>query len=101
MSENNTSLFQDLTEEEQESLAGGQGEGILGTSNFFFQKTDIQTEANNNLNLAEDESNSQSTKYTLSQITMASSITLTLPTANSHNNSINNFIAKVIRGLTS
>ena len=105
MSENNLSnnsfLFQSLSEEEQESLAGGQGEGILGTSNFFFQKTDIQTEANNNLNLAEDESNSQSTKYNLSQITMASSITFTLPTANSHNNSINNFIAKVISGLIS
>ncbi len=105
MSENNLSnnsfLFQSLSEEEQESLAGGQDEGILGTKNFFFQKTDIATEANNNLSLAEDESNSQSTKYTLSQITMASSITFTLPTANSHNNSINNFIAKVIRGLIS
>lgn len=105
MSENNTSnnsfIFQFLTEAEQESLTGGQNAGILGTSNFLFQKTDIETEANNNLNLGENESGSQSTKYTLSQITMASSITFALPTSNSNNNSINNFIARVISGLIS
>ena len=101
MSENNTFLFQCLSEEEQESLAGGQSEGVIGTSNFFFQKTDIETEADNNLNLAEDESGSQATKYTLSQITMASSITFTLPNSSPNTNSINNFIAQVISGLTS
>ncbi|AVZ30116.1 hypothetical protein PN465_01160 [Nodularia spumigena CS-584] len=105
MSENNTSnnsfLFRSLSEEEQESLAGGQEEGILGTSNFFFQKTDIETEANNNLNLAEDESGSQSTKYTFSQITMASSTTFRLPSFSANRNSVNNFIAKIISGLTS
>ncbi|TVP59678.1 MAG: hypothetical protein EA343_19365 [Nodularia sp. (in: Bacteria)] len=105
MSENNTSnnlfVFQDLTEEEQESLAGGQSEGVIGTSNFFFQKTDIETEADNNLNLAEDESGSQSTKYNLSQITMASSITFTLPNSRSNTNSIGNFVSKIISGLFS
>ncbi|MEA5516192.1 hypothetical protein [Nodularia sp. UHCC 0506] len=100
MSKNYPFFFQSLIEEEQESLAGGQSNGILGTSNFFFQKTDIETEANNNLNLAGDESISQGTKYTLSQVTMASSITFTLPHLNSATNSINNFIAKVIKGLT-
>ncbi|HYW18306.1 MAG TPA: hypothetical protein VE956_03160 [Nodularia sp. (in: cyanobacteria)] len=97
---NNSFLFQCLTEAEQESIAGGQGEGILGTSNFFFQKTDIQSEANNNVNLA-DESVSQTTKYNLSQITMASSLTFRLPDFNSNSNSINNFIAKVLSGLIS
>ncbi|MBE9199972.1 MULTISPECIES: hypothetical protein [unclassified Nodularia (in: cyanobacteria)] len=103
MSENHTSnnsfFLQSLTEAEQESLTGGQGEGILGTSNFLFQKTDIQTEADNNLNLAKDESGSQTTKYNLSQITMASSITFGLPNPSSNSNSINDFIAKVISGL--
>ncbi len=97
----NSFLFQTLTEEEQENIAGGQSDGILGTSNFFFQKTDIETEANNNLNLADDESGSQSTKYTLSQITMASSTTFRLPSFSFNTNSINDFIAKAISGLFS
>ncbi|GAX34508.1 hypothetical protein [Nodularia sp. NIES-3585] len=97
----NSFLFQALTEEEQENIAGGQSEDILGTSNFFFQKTDIETEANNNLNLADDESGSQNTKYTFSQITMASSTTFRLPNFSFNANSINEFMAKVISGLIS
>ena len=65
MSENHIYFWQYLCEEQQESLVGGQGENILATSNFFFQKTDIQTQADNNLYLGEDESGTQSTKYNL------------------------------------
>ncbi len=102
MSENhNIYCWQHLCEEQQESLVGGQGENILATSNFFFQKTDIQTQADNNLNLGEDESGTQTTKYNLSQITMASSITLTLPNFPSPGNSLNNLITQIIRGFIS
>ena len=101
MSENHIYFWQDLSEEQQESLAGGQGENILATSNFLFQKTDIQTEADNNLNLGADESGTQSTKYNFSQITMASSITFKLPSVPSTGNSLNNLIAQIIRGFIS
>ncbi|MBE9051904.1 hypothetical protein IQ243_16030 [Nostocales cyanobacterium LEGE 11386] len=105
MSENNTSnnskIFQYLSEEEQESLVGGQNFNPLGDSKFFFQKTDIQTEAENKLNLADAESGSQITKYNLSQVTMASSITFGLPNFNSHSNSLNNLITKILSGLFS
>lgn len=101
MSENHIYFWQDLSEEQQESLVGGQGENILATSNFFFQKTDIQTQADNNLNLGADESGTQTTKYNLSQITMASSITFRLPNFPSPGNSLNNLIAQIIRGFIS
>jgi hypothetical protein len=95
------SFFQYLSEQEQEKLAGGQTQDILGNSNFFFQKTDIQTEADNNLNLADDDSSSQTTKYTLSQITIASSITFTLPSSPPNSNSLNNLMGKIINQLFS
>jgi len=95
------SFFQYLSEQEQEKLAGGQTQDILGNSNFFFQKTDIQTEADNNLNLAGDDSSSQTTKYTLSQITIASSITFTLPSSPPNSNSLNNLMGKIINQLFS
>ncbi|MDB9541174.1 hypothetical protein NWP22_08380 [Anabaenopsis tanganyikae CS-531] len=101
MSENHIYFWQHLCEEQQESLVGGQGENILATSNFFFQKTDIQSQADNNLNLGEDESGTQTTKYNLSQITMASSITFTLQNFPSPGNSLNNLIAQIIRGFIS
>ncbi|MDH6087277.1 hypothetical protein [Umezakia ovalisporum] len=105
MSKNYTSnqsfLFRCLSEEEQENLTGGQSQDILGNSNFLFQKTDIQTEADNHINLTEDESGSQSTKYTLSQITIASSISFTLPSVSSHSNSPRNLISKIINGVFS
>ncbi|MTJ07647.1 MULTISPECIES: hypothetical protein [unclassified Anabaena] len=71
---NQPQLFISLSEAEQESLVGGQissmfGEG-LDEGNLFFQKTDIETEGNNNLNLAAGDSSSENTKYKLSQITM-------------------------------
>jgi hypothetical protein len=103
MSENHTSNnslpFQALSEAEQENLVGGQTEDILATTNFFFQKTDISTEAENNLNLSEEESGSQATKYTLSQVTLASSITFTLPSFRPDN--LNNLISRMISGLFS
>jgi hypothetical protein len=101
MTENHTFSWHALSEEEQESLVGGLGENILGTSNFFFQKTDIQTEADNNLNLGGEESGSQTSKYSFSQITMASSITFKLPSFPSHGNSVNHVISQIIRGLFS
>jgi hypothetical protein len=96
---NNSLPFQSLSEAEQENLVGGQTEDILATTNFFFQKTDISTEAENNVNLSPDESGSQATKYTLSQITLASSITFTLPNLRPDN--LHNFIGRMISGLFS
>ncbi|MDB9373103.1 hypothetical protein [Nodularia sphaerocarpa] len=98
---NNSFLFQSLSEKEQESLSGGLAEGMLGSSNFLFQKTDIQTEADNNLNPADDESSSQSSKYNLSQITMASSITFRFPTFSGNSNILNNLIPQITSGLIS
>lgn len=101
MTENHTFSWHALSEEEQEILVGGLGENILGTSNFFFQKTDIQTQADNNLSLGEEESSSQTSKYSFSQITMASSITFKLPIFLSHGNNVNHIISEIIRGLFS
>ncbi|WP_414564378.1 MULTISPECIES: hypothetical protein [unclassified Anabaena] len=90
-----------LSEEEQETLAGGQSMNVLGSADFFLQKTDIQTEAENNVNLAGGESGSQTTRYNLSQVTMASSITFGIPNFSDTSNRVNNFVTNVLRGLFS
>lgn len=102
MSENNEfnhpELFSDLSEAEQESLTAGQSLNLLGNSNFYFQATNIETEANSNLNLAGVESSTQNTKYNFSQITIASSTTFTLPNISW---GANNLFGKFLRRLFS
>ncbi len=66
-----TELLQELSEPEQEAVAGGFGlEDIF--SSFFFQKTDIDTSAEDNTHIAPmGISNSRRTRYRLSQVTLA------------------------------
>lgn len=102
MSENVTSnyedLFYNLSELEQETLAAGQSQDMLGKTDLFFQKTNIETEADRNLNIGGD-SDQQSTKYRLSQITIGSSMTFFIPDINSGvqgwNNLLNTFLGKL------
>jgi hypothetical protein len=100
MSENNEvnhpELFSNLSEAEQESLTAGQSLNIVGGSNFYFQVTNIETEANSNLNLAGVESGTQNTKYKFSQVTIASSTTFTLPnTSRGRNNLFGKFLGRL------
>jgi hypothetical protein len=77
----NSQLFRYLSDVEQESLVGGQILPILGLFNegkLFFQKTDLETEGKSDITLAAGDSTSQTTKYKLSQITMALSFTFGL-----------------------
>jgi len=77
----NSQLFRYLSDSEQESCVGGQILPMLGLFNegkLFFQKTDLETEGKSDLNLASGDSTSQTTKYKLSQITIALSFTFGL-----------------------
>jgi hypothetical protein len=60
----------ELSESEQEAVVGGFGlEDFFGS--FFFQKTDIDTFADAQANLADGSSISRRTGYKLSRITLA------------------------------
>ncbi|MDD1415096.1 hypothetical protein MEN41_10780 [Dolichospermum sp. ST_con] len=78
---NHLQLFRYLSNAEQESLIGGQIFPILGIfseGKLFLQKTDLETEGKSDLTLASGDSTSQTTKYKLSQITVALSFTFGL-----------------------
>ncbi|MBK1988091.1 hypothetical protein A0J48_011165 [Sphaerospermopsis aphanizomenoides BCCUSP55] len=79
---NQHQLFRDLSPEEQESLTGGKSMNLLKAINFFLQKTDIDTEADSNLNIGVGEDTGEHTKYKLSQLTIGYSILFATP--NSH-----------------
>lgn len=92
---NQPQLFRYLSEQEQESLVGGQTFpilGLLGEGNLFLQKTDIDTEGKSDLKLASGDSTSQTTKYQLSQITMAFSFTFGMLTISSSGDKLNNLL---------
>jgi hypothetical protein len=66
-------FLEDLSAQEQETIAGGFGlEDLFGS--FFFQKTDIDTFADARTNISNDLSVSRRTGYKLSQITLAFTI---------------------------
>lgn len=93
---NNSELFRELSEQEQQNLTAGQNLDFLeGKNDFLFQLTNIQTEANNNLNSG-GESGTQNTKYNFLQITLGASITFSLPmmklAGHKWNNWLNNFL---------
>ncbi len=69
MQPKNADFLADLSEAEQESLAAGRLQPI--GDYFFFQKTDIDTFADNQYNFANRRSAAQKTGYRLSQITLA------------------------------
>ncbi|MBD2385673.1 hypothetical protein [Cylindrospermum sp. FACHB-282] len=86
---NNPELFRDLSEEEQEIL-------VAGEASLFYQQTNIQTTAENTLNLGGGDVSSQKSTYNLSQTTISYSIKLNLPTsspsANRRKNVLGNFL---------
>jgi hypothetical protein len=68
--EDSLQFLAELSEQEQEAIAGGFGlEDFFGS--FFFQKTDIDTFAEDRTNISNDVSISRRTGYKLSQITLA------------------------------
>ncbi|MBD2507909.1 hypothetical protein H6G91_11575 [Nostoc muscorum FACHB-395] len=105
MSENtkfhNSEWFRDLSEEEQETLAAGQITNIPGGSNFFIQQTNIQTAADNTLNLVSGDVSSQKTRYSLSQFTIGSSITFGLPNFSLGEDKWKNLIANLLNSIFS
>jgi hypothetical protein len=71
-------LFRHLSDTEQESLVGGQifpMFGLFAENKLFLQKTDLETEGENNLTLASGDSTTQTSKYKLSQLTIQLSFT--------------------------
>jgi len=101
---NHPQLFRYLSDAEQESLIGGQISpqlGLLGESNSFFQKTDIEAEGKNDLKLASGDSTSQTTKYKLSQLTMAFSLTFGLLTISSSGDKLSNLLPGFLNNLFS
>ena len=92
---NHHQLFRYLDDAEQESLVGGQILPMLGLfadGKLFFQKTDLETEGKNDLTLASGDSTSQTTKYKLSQITIALSFTFGLLTISSGGDKLSNLL---------
>ncbi|MTJ47804.1 hypothetical protein [Dolichospermum sp. UHCC 0259] len=94
-----TQLFRYLSDTEQESVVGGQIFPMLGLfseGKLFFQQTDLETEGKNDLKLASGDSTSQTSKYKLSQITMAFSFTFGLLTIISSGDRLSNFLTKLL-----
>lgn len=91
---NNPELFRDLPEEEQEIL-------VAGEANFFSQQTNIQTTADNTVNLGSGDVSSQKSTYNLSQTTIGYSIKLDLPTSSPSSNSWKNLLGNFLRSLFS
>jgi len=92
---NHHQLFRYLDDTEQESLIGGQILPMLGLfadGKLFLQKTDLETEGKNDLTLASGDSTSQTTKYKLSQITIALSFTFGLLTISSNSDKLTNLL---------
>ena len=92
----NTQLFRYLSDTEQESVVGGQIFPMLGLfseGKLFFQKTDLETEGKSDLTLASGDSTSQTSKYKLSQITMALSFTFGLVTISSSTDKLSNLFS--------
>jgi hypothetical protein len=101
---NHPQLFRYLSDAEQESLIGGQISpqlGVLVEGNSFFQKTDIETQGKNDLKLASGDSSSQTTKYKLSQVTMAFSLTFGLLTISSSGDNLSNLLPGFLNNLFS
>ncbi|MEH2309357.1 hypothetical protein [Nostoc sp.] len=101
MSENtksqNPKWFRDLSEKEQETLAAGQipnlpDEAMPVESNFFLQQTNIQTTADNTLNLANGDVSSQKTKYIFSKVTLGFATKIRVPNFSLFLNKLNNFM---------
>lgn len=66
----NSQLLIQLSEQEQEAMAGGLA--LQGFDYFFFQQTDIRSFADNQLNVSDAGlSSSQQTGYSFSQTTIA------------------------------
>ncbi|WP_353931277.1 hypothetical protein WJM97_01330 [Okeanomitos corallinicola TIOX110] len=98
---NNQQLLHDLSALEQQNIIGGQDFAVIGNVDFFLQKTDIETNADNQLTMGANESNSQNTKYNLSQITMGFSFTFGLPknNFNPHSHQVLNFLPNFLKRL--
>ncbi|MDP5016179.1 hypothetical protein FJR11_10450 [Anabaena sp. UHCC 0187] len=97
-------LFRYLSDAEQESVVGGQNIPMLGLFNegkLFFQKTDLETEGKNDLTLASGDSNTQTTKYKFSQITMALSFTFGFLTISSSGDKLSDFLPNLLNNLIS
>ena len=101
---NHPQLFRYLSDAEQESLIGGQISpqlDVLVEGNSFFQKTDIENEGKNDLKLASGDSSSQTTKYKLSQVTMALSLTFGLLTISYSGDKLSNLLPGFLNNLFS
>jgi hypothetical protein len=100
----NTQLFRYLSDTEQESVVGGQIFPMLGLfseGKLFFQKTDLETEGKSDLTLASGDATSQTSKYKLSQITMALSFTFGLITISSSGDKLSNLLPSIFSNLFS
>jgi hypothetical protein len=92
----NQELFRILSDIEQEFFTAGQSFNFLSKADIFLQKTDIETTAENQLNLGINESNSQKTQYDLSQVTLGASFTFGLPRYDSSANNWLSFIPNIL-----
>ncbi|MBD2495070.1 hypothetical protein [Nostoc sp. FACHB-280] len=98
MFENSTANLRELSPQEQESLAAGQNSDFFAKSDFFLQKTDIQTDAENQLSSG-GESNTQSSRYNLSQITIGTSVTFRWPQVTFSVDKWNSWMNNVLKDL--
>lgn len=90
-------LLVDLSETEQESLISGKSFDVIGKTDFFLQTTNIDSSADNELNLGENESSSQNSKYRLSQITIGVSFNFGLTNIRSVGNRWSSLLPDIIK----
>lgn len=96
---NDFEFLRNLSEEEQEKLAAGQNINSLSETNFFIQQTNINSTADNTLNVGANDVSSQNTTYSLSQTTIGASITLGLPNLSQGGNKWSNFFGNILGSL--
>jgi hypothetical protein len=75
--------------------------GLFSEGKLFFQKTDLETEGKSDLTLASGDATSQTSKYKLSQITMALSFTFGLITISSSGDKLSNLLPSIFSNLFS
>lgn len=99
---NHPDLFRDLSELEQEKITAGENINVPGESSVFLQKTDIQSYAENNMNLTSfGDLSTQKTGYRFSQITFGANIKFGLPYPPTSQNILPEFFANFLSNLFS
>ncbi|MBD2665585.1 hypothetical protein B6N60_00023 [Richelia sinica FACHB-800] len=99
----NPELFTELSPQEQQIFQAGLGDNndFMVQNLLYLQNTNIETSADRNLTLGAGDSDSQSTKYKLSQFTLGSVLTFVVPNINNGANGCKQLLSNLLGRLFS